>query len=97
MSNKIVLDMSAFENEINVLERLHYEIDARTRVINLMIDEGTHEHNDTFNKYWETYLEHIKAYNVFKERFYENHLSEYEEGTWELDFMSRQVTIHTEN
>lgn len=96
-NKNIVLDMSEFESEINTLERLHYEIDARTRIINLMISEGNSEYNDTFNKYWETYLEYIKAYNVFKERFYENHLSEYKEGTWELDFMSKQVTIYTEN
>lgn len=95
--NKIILDMSEFRNEINTLERLYYEIDARTRIINLMIDEGTNENNESFDKYWETYLEYIKAYNLFKERFYENHLSEYKEGTWELDFMSGQVTIHTEN
>lgn len=95
--NKIILDMSNFENEINIIERLHYEIDARVRVINLMIEEGNYQHNDTFDKYWETLLEYIKAYNVFKERFYKNHLSEYEEGTWELDFMSKQVTINTEN
>lgn len=96
-NKNIVLDMSEFESEINTLERLHYEIDARTRIINLMISEGSSEHNDTFNKYWETYLEYIKAYNVFKERFYENHLSEYKEGTWELDFMSKQVIVYTEN
>lgn len=97
MNNNIIIDVSEFENEINTLERLHYEIDARTRIINLMIDEGTNKNNESFNNYWETYLEYIKAYNLFKERFYENHLSEYEEGTWELDFMSRQVTIYTEN
>ena len=95
MNTATILDMSKFENEINSLERIHYEIDARTRIINLMIEEGNYEHNDNFNKYWETFLEYIKAYNVLKNKFYENHLSEYEEGTWELDFMSRQVTIHT--
>ena len=94
---EIILDMSEFENEINVLERIHYEIDARSRIINLMIDEGTTEHNETFNKYWETFLEYIKAYNILKNKFYENHLSEYKEGTWALDFMSKQVTIYTED
>ena len=63
---EIILDMSEFENEINVLERIHYEIDARSRIINLMIDEGTTEHNETFNKYWEIFLEYIKAYNILK-------------------------------
>ena len=91
--NQIILDMSAYEKEINALERLHYELDARGRIINLMISEGTHEHNDTFNKYWEAFLEHIKAYNVLKDRFYQNHLSEYDEGNWTLDFMTKEVVI----
>lgn len=97
MNNNIIIDVSEFENEINTLERLHYEIDARTRIINLMIDEGTNENNESFNNYWETYLEYIKAYNLFKDNFYKNHLSDYDEGTWELDFMSKQVTIYTED
>ena len=49
MNNNIIIDVSKFENEINTLERLHYEIDARTRIINLMIDEGTNENNESFN------------------------------------------------
>lgn len=94
---KIIIDVSEYTNEINKLERLYYEIEARTKIISSMIKENSFESDENFNKYWESYLEHLKVFNMFKAEFYTNYLNEYKEGTWELDFVNKQVTINTED
>ena len=89
----IVLDLSDFSEEIEILERFHYEVDARAKIINLMVEDGIDEKDNIYSNYWEKYLEYIKAYDLLKQQFYQNHLSQYDKGIWQLDFLNKKVTI----
>lgn len=94
---KIIINVSEFSEEIDFLERISYEIEGRKSVLELMIFEGNYNENDDFKNFWEEYLQYLKFYEELKYKFYINHLSNYTEGTWELNFFERKVTITIED
>ena len=95
--NKIILDMSEFRDEINILENIFYEIEGHKKILELMILEGNYNENQEFKNFYEEYLQYLKIYEISKNNFYNNYLSEYTQGTWSLNFLTKEVTITTED
>ena len=90
--SEIILDMSEYTDEINIIERLHYETEGRQNIILSMAVTGNNIDNKNYNYYWEEYLVYLKTYNKLKSDFQKKHLSQYN-GNWTLDFDTKEVTI----
>ena len=97
MKNNVILDMSEFKEEIIKLENIFYEIEGRKQILELMILEGCYNENQEFKNFYDEYLQYLKLYEILKNNFYYNHLSEYKQGIWSLDFNTRTVVITIED
>ena len=47
-----IINVSEFEDEINLLERAHYEVNGRQSILGFMVSNGL-EDSDNYKKYWE--------------------------------------------
>lgn len=92
----IIIDVSNFQEEIDLLEEYYYEIEGYKDIIYKMISNEILL-SSTYDNYWNKYLEAKKNYDILKKIFYINHLSDYTEGKWSLDFLTKKVIIIAEN
>lgn len=90
---KQTIDLSNYENELNLIERLQYEADARKEICAYMVDTEQN-HTDTYQNYFEEYIQYRKAFDMEKNRFVsEDILKGQEVKNWRIDYATRTLTI----
>ena len=93
----MTVDVSAFNQELIILERLYYEISGRENIINFLIKQNQKE-TDYFNNLWEDYLSYLKAYQEMKFYFQINCINKIINRTdnyeWSLSFILKEVYIN---
>ena len=87
-----IINVSEFEDDINLLERAHYEVNGRQSILGFMVSNGL-EDSDNYKKFWEQYLEYMKTYNFLKDQFQKNQLSNYPNKIRHLNFTTKEVII----
>lgn len=88
-----VIDLSEYINELNLIERLQYETDARKEICAYMVDTEQN-HTDAYQKYFEEYIQYRKAFDMEKNRFVsEDILKGQEVKNWRIDYATRTLTI----
>ena len=94
-----IIDMSNHQEELDILERMNYEVLGRESNIEFMTIQGLRDH-ENYNYFWEEYLLYLKAYNKLKLDFNNNVI--YPEAQkiglkdyrWEVIFEKKEVLIH---
>ena len=56
------IDISDYESELIILERIHYEVAGRENILNFMINNDDND-KPQYKKIWKEYLEYLKTYN----------------------------------
>lgn len=92
-----IINISDYEQELNILERCFYEVEARKNIIDYMLVIGRKE-NPIFEETWEEYLSYLKAYNIAKNNFtincIEKILGHNNYTGWKVDFEKKEVIIN---
>lgn len=79
------------------LERLHYEVMTKERVIGIALGT-TNVPSTLVDKYYQDYLATFTAYENAKTSLYTNYIAQEnqdgEYATWEADFLNKSVILH---
>ena len=90
---KQIVDLSEYEDEINLIERLQYEADARKEICAYMVDTEQN-HTEAYQNYFEEYIQYRKAFDMEKNRFVNNEILKNQEvKTWRIDYATKTITI----
>ena len=80
------------------LERLHYEIISRERILALTLANESVNLEGQFKKYYEDYMATFKEYDQAKQDFYTTYLANTENiencSGWEANFNTRSVIFY---
>lgn len=91
-----IMDISMYQNELNILERAYLEVSGRENIINFMVNQGKKD-TEEYKEFWLDYLHYLKAYNIIKNNFVNNCINKILEysfrGTWQVDFEKKEVTL----
>lgn len=99
METTKVIDLSNVCPEaLAELERLHYEVVTKERIIGIAINSSISSNVSIIDKYYADYVETFKKCEMAKQKLYENYLiQENADGyfrTWEADFLHKSVIFH---
>lgn len=94
---KKIIDLTNFQEDVNTLERLHYETNARENIIALMTNNGM-MNSSSYEKYWNEYMELFKEYQKAKDaiadKFVTPEVGEDANASWEINFEKKVITIY---
>ena len=80
------------------LERLHYEVSARERVLAISLSNENTSIQGSFDDYYKNYLKIYQEYEAAKDHFYktyvDKHVDEKLHTMWEASFPSRSVFLY---
>ena len=81
---------------INLIESLHYEVNARKELISFIVSKDMGIDTNTFKKYNKEYMEFYIQYNEAKNKLEEMYVRTAVENPkdWNLDFDSGEITIN---
>lgn len=101
MQNKTTVTLSQIncpEEEFLNLERLHYEVVTRERIMSLAMANDTISFEGSFKTYHEEYLAIYKEYDAAKLKLFNIYLSNIENITqyrnWEADFRTKTINLY---
>lgn len=99
METTKTIDLSNVCPEVlNELERLHYEVVTKERIIGIAMNSSIANNNSIIDKYYFDYVETFKNYELAKQSLYENYLiQENPNGyfkSWEADFLHKSVIFY---
>ena len=90
------IDVQEYSNELNILERLHYETIGRENVINFLIRQEQ-KNTSYFEEIWEEYLVYLKLYQEMKNNFEINCINKIlghnNYTRWNVYFDKKEVVI----
>ena len=79
------------------LERLHYEVMTKERILGIAISMGNVS-TQLMDKYYEEYLSVFKQYEDTKNFLHNNYIAKENPNneylTWEADFLNKSVILH---
>ena len=80
---------------VNLIESLHYEVNARKELISFIVSKDMGIDTDTFKKYNKEYMEFYIQYMEAKNKLEEMYVRTAVENpmNWNLDFETGEVTI----
>ena len=91
-----IIDVKDYPDELNSLERLHYEVQGRENVINFLIRQEQ-KNTSFFEEIWEEYLVYLKLYQEMKNNFEINCINKILENKnytkWSVLFDKKEVII----
>lgn len=92
-----IINVSFYQNELDILERAYLEVSGRENIINFMVNQGKKDTNE-YKEFWLDYLHYLKAYNFIKTNFVNNCINKilgYElKGTWQVNFETKEVVLN---
>lgn len=101
MKNNLVVTLSQINCPEEVflnLERLHYEVTSRERILALTLTNQTVNLEGVFKAYYEDYTAIYKKYDIAKSDLYNSYLTNIENiaqyRSWEADFRTKTVILY---
>jgi hypothetical protein len=79
------------------LERLHYEVLTKERILAMTLANSTTGLSAMFDEYYKEYSEAFKEYETKKDEFYRTYLSQHvlpSSVSWEVNFLTSTVSIY---
>ena len=79
------------------LERLHYEVLTKERILAITLANSTTGLSAMFDEYYKEYSEVFKEYETKKDELYHTYQSQYafpSSATWEINFLTSTVSIY---
>lgn len=97
-TTKVINLSNVCPEALTELERLHYEVVTKERIIGIAINSSISNNVSVIDKYYADYVETFKKYEMAKQKLYENYLiQENTDGhfrSWEADFLHQSVIFH---
>lgn len=93
-----IIRIDNYTDELNKLERIHYEVTGRENILDIMINNGKNN-TEYYNTIWEEYLSYLKAYTIEKQNFEVNCIKKIFNNKfsgWRIDFAKKEVIIYYE-
>lgn len=92
-----IIDLSdeKYANDLNLLERLQSEVEARQNILAIMVDMGMKD-NSNYQAYFEELLGYKAAFNMAKKNFFEEKIRSMVNGDyrmWSLDYNDKEIRI----
>lgn len=92
---KQIIDLSDYEKELNLLERLQHEAEARKEICAYLVD--THQSKtDAYQDYFEEYIQYRAAFNMEKDRFVNEEVSKLIDKpflNWRINFYDKEIEV----
>ena len=92
---KQIIDLSDYEHELNFLERLMHETEARKEICAYLVD--THQNKtEAYKEYFEEFIQYRIAFNIEKDRFVKENIQPNIEGTiksWSINFYDKEIEL----
>lgn len=92
---KQIIDLSGYEKELNLLERLLHETEARKEICAYLVD--THQSKtDAYQEYFEEFIQYRAAFNMEKDRFVNEEVSKMVDKpimNWRINFYDKEIEI----
>lgn len=90
------ISVKEFTKDVNIIERLQREIEARCTILAYMISTGVKD-TISYQEYYEEFLGYQGAYAIAKDNFIKEKIQPmYDKPiqSWELDFQEKELTIN---
>ena len=91
------LDISNYQEELNVLERIHFEVRARENIITFLLQKNQ-GNTPEYKKYYEEYIQYLKAHDIIKKEFENkciNQILGYNyTNNWTIKYDEKEVIIY---
>ena len=92
-----ILDVSDYQKELNILERVHFEVRARENIITFLLQKNQGD-TPAYKKYYEEYIQYLKAHDIVKKEFGDkciNQILGYEyTNSWTVKYDEKEVIIY---
>lgn len=92
---KQIIDLSDYEKELNLLERLQHETEARKEICAYLVD--THQSKtDAYQEYFEEFIQYKAAFDIEKDRFIREEVQPMLKDiikSWRINFYDREIEI----
>lgn len=95
--SKTIELLTVCPDEITDLERLHYEIVTKERILGITLSNSNSSLTDCFNEYYKDYFETFKEYEAKKNYFFKTYIAPHVtdiHSNWEIDFTSGEVVLY---
>lgn len=91
-------DLGCSEEVFANLEKLHYEVSAKERILAVALSIENTNVSGSFNDYYNSYFASFKEYEEAKNNMYNNyiskHVTENVHTMWEAHFPTRTVVLY---
>lgn len=87
--------MSDYEKELNLLERLQHETEARKEICAYLVDTNQNG-TDAYQEYFEEFIQYRAAFNIEKDRFVNEKVQSQVKDvikTWRIDFYGKEIEV----
>ena len=93
----MIIDVSRYQEELNLLERIHFELKARENILTFLIQKNQN-FTPQYKKYYEEYIQYLKAQDIAKQQFETNcinkELGHNFTGKWTVKYDKKEVVIN---
>lgn len=90
-----IIDLSEYEQELNLLERLQHETEARKEICAYLVD--THQnHSEAYQEYFEEFIQYRMAFEMEKDRFIKEEVKRLVDEpilNWRINFYDKEIEV----
>lgn len=90
-----IISVKDFEQDVNIIERLQREVEARCAILAYMVETGAKD-TKNYQDYYEEFLAYRQAYGIAKDNFIKEKIQPMYDKliqNWELNFEAKELVI----
>lgn len=90
-----IISVKDFEQDVNIIERLQREVEARCAILTYMIETGAKD-TKNYQDYYGEFLAYRQAYSIAKDNFIKEKIQPMYDKliqNWELNFEAKELVI----
>lgn len=90
------ISVKEFEQDVNTIERLQREVEARCAILTYMVETGAKD-TKNYKEYFNEFMAYREAYAIAKDQFIREKIQPMFDKPlqeWELNFEAKELTVN---